>query len=308
MTPSSADQDQEISQRDIFLGASALFGEIAFSFGIAVFVKWLEPSLSIMTILFFRYLCCLPLLFTYGLVTRGRAVLQINNKKVQLLRTLSGFAGLTGWFVAVSLIDLSLATALSQTMPIFITILAAIIIGEKVGLRRIGAVLVGFVGVMILIGPIDLNLSSNNAAFWGIVFGLGSAFFAALMFVFLRMLGRGDAAVTTALWYNMFGVVMSFSIATLMGVDWPDGDTSRSIWVMLIAVGVLASMQQLLMALSHRFAPASVLAPVHYSAIPLGVFIGIVFFNEQITINFIIGVVIILAANYYILIRERDHH
>jgi len=74
---------------------------------------------------------------------------------------------------------------------------------------------------------------------------------------------------------------------------------------MLVAVGVLASFQQLLMALSHRFAPASVLAPVHYTSIPLGVLIGVMFFDEQVTSRFVLGVVIILAANYYILIRER---
>lgn len=289
-----------VSQNDILKGASALFGEIAFSFVIAIFVKWLEPSLSIIVILFFRYLCCLPLLLLYGVVSRGKQVMQINNKKVVILRTLSGFLGLTGWFLAVSMIDLSLATALSQTMPIFITILAAVIIGEKVGIHRAGAVLAGFIGVMILLGPTQLASPG-----WGVFFGLASPFFAALMFVFLRMLGKGDAAVTTALWYNIFGTFASGALALYLGAAWPDGLSSIVIWGMLVAVGVLASFQQLLMAMSHRFAPASVLAPVHYTSIPLGVIIGLVFFDEQITLGFMIGVGIILAANYYILNRER---
>ena len=298
--PAASAVDQDVQPRDVFLGALALFTEIVFSFGIAIFVKWLEPSLSIIVILFFRYLCCLPLLFAYGLASRGRQVLQINNKKVLTLRTLSGFLGLSGWFLAVSLIDLSLATALAQTMPIFITILAAVIIGEHVGLHRIGAVLAGFGGVMILLGPTQIATPE-----WGVFFGLASPFFTALMFVFLRILGHGDAAVSTALWYNIFGTVAAGSLAVILGVDWPDAESSVAIWGMLVAVGVLASFQQLLMALSHRFAPASVLAPVHYTSIPLGVLIGVLFFNEQVTSRFILGVVIILAANYYILIRER---
>ena len=300
MTAAAETDSAGISQRDILKGASALFSEIAFSFGIAIFVKWLEPSLSIIVILFFRYLCCLPLLFAYGLVERGRHVLQINNKKILALRTLSGFLGLTGWFLAVSLIDLSLATALSQTMPIFITLLAAIIIGERVGKHRIGAVLAGFVGVMILLGPTQLTAPSL-----GVFSALASTFFAALMFVFLRILGRGDAAVSTALWYNIFGTFAAGSMTLVIGADWPDVNAPLPIWGMLIAVGVLASFQQLLMALSHRYAPASVLAPVHYTSIPLGVMIGIVFFDEELTLGFIVGVVIILTANYYILNRER---
>ncbi len=300
MMGTAEQDDNSVSQSDLLKGASALFAEIAFSFGIAIFVKWLEPSLSIIVILFFRYLCCLPLLFAYGLISRGKHVMQVNNKKMVALRTLSGFLGLTGWFLAVSMIDLSLATALSQTMPIFITILAALIIGEKVGIHRIGAVIAGFVGVMILLGPTQLT-----APGWGVVFGLASPFFAGLMFVFLRILGKGDEAVTTALWYNVFGTFAAGGLALYLGADWPDGQSSLAIWGMLVAVGVLASFQQFLMALSHRFAPASVLAPVHYTSIPMGVMIGIVFFQEELTSGFILGVVIILTANYYILNRER---
>ena len=306
MTAASSQGDDRVSQGDLIKGASALLGEITFTFFIAIFVKWLEPSLPIIVILFFRYLCCLPLLFVYGVASRGKHVMQINNKKALILRTLSGFMGLTGWFLAVSMIDLSLATALSQTRPIFITILAALIIGEKVGAHRVSAVLAGFIGMMILLGPTQFTAPS-----WGVFFGLASPFFVALMFVFLRLLGKGDAAVTTALWYNIFGTVASGYLALAMGLEWPDAQSPLSIWGMLIAIGVLASFQQFLMALSHRFAPASVLAPVHYTSIPMGVIIGILFFNEELTFGFIIGVVIILTANYYILNRERvqaQHH
>ena len=298
-TPSPA-SDDHVTGRDIFLGASALAAEIALSFVIAIFVKKLEPSLSIFVILFFRYLFCLPLLFLYGVHKRGRNVLQVSNKNVLVLRTISGFLGLMTWFLAVSLIDLSLATALAQVMPFFITILAVIMLGEAVGIRRIFAVITGFVGVMVLLGPTQITNPG-----WGIIVGLAAPFFAALMFIFLRMLGKGEAPVSTALWYNMSGVVLSYGIILYEGASFPSITSPASIWIMLIGVGVLASLQQLLMALSHTFAPASVLAPVHYTAIPMGIFCGVFFFGEQITSSLILGTAIILAANYYILVRER---
>ena len=229
-------------------------------------------------------------------------MLQINRPDVLVRRTGFGLLGLSCQFLAVSMIDISLATALAQTIPIFITILAAPLIGESVGWRRICAVFAGFAGVLVLLGPVDMG---GNLA--GIGFGLAFPFFAALMFIYLRKLGTSDEPVSTALWYNMAGVVFAGlvgladgSTALLLG-----GGLSPETWLLLVAIGVLASFQQLLMALSHALAPASVLAPVHYASIPMGILAGVAFFDETITPAFIIGVVVIVLANYYILVRER---
>ena len=299
--PTPGVNDDAVTVRDIFLGASALIAEIVLSFVIAIFVKNLQPSLSIFVILFFRYLFCLPFLFAYGFYKRGRKVLHVKNKPILVLRTLFGFLGLATWFLAVSMIDLSLATALSQIMPFFITILAVFILGETVGIKRVMAVIVGFIGVMVLLGPTQIINPG-----WGIVFGLAMPFFAALMFIFLRILGKGEAAVSTTLWYNMTGAVFAYGITQYQGVVFPTWESNTSVWMMLIGVGILASLQQLFMALSHTFAPASILAPIHYTAIPIGIFCGVVFFDEKITTSLLFGTVIIFAANYYTLIRERQ--
>lgn len=294
--------DQQVSGKDIFFGASFLFGEIVLSFGIVILVKKLEPSLSIFLILFFRYLFCLPLLLFHGWRRRGLDMFQINNRKVLVLRTLSGFMGLSSWFVAVALIDISLATALSQLLPIFITILAPLLLAEKVGARRVGAVIIGLAGVAILLDPVSFDHLG-----WGLAAGLAAPFFAALMFIFLRKLGSTEAAVSTVLWYNMAGAVLAGLISLVDGSmqDFIKSPLVVSWWMMLAGIGVLASFQQMMLALSHTFAPASVLAPVHYTAIPVGIATGIIFFGESLTAEFIIGVAIILAANYYILVRER---
>ena len=75
----------------------------------------------------------------------------------------------------------------------------------------------------------------------------------------------------------------------------------------LLALGLLASFQQFCLAESHRYADASALAPFHYLAIPMGIAFGVILFNETITVKFIIGALIIVASNYYILIREKVH-
>ncbi|MGB2477183.1 MAG: DMT family transporter [Paracoccaceae bacterium] len=288
------------------VGVFYLISELILSFFIASIVKLLEPNIPIIQILFYRYLLCLPLLIVYGLSKHGIRVLLVNNIKLLLLRMICGFLGLAMWFLAVAKIDMSLATVLFNTMPLFITILSVIIAREVVGLRRSLAVLTGFFGVVFIILPI--NGSFN---FSGVIYSLLGAIFAGLMFVFIRMLGRTNASIPTAIWYNSFGVIASLiifffiennfynSLAILVHKDLP--------WNYLLALGFLASFQQFCLAESHRYADASALAPFHYLAVPIGIAFGVILFNETITVKFITGAVIIVASNYYIFVREKTH-
>ena len=288
------------------VGVFYLISELILSFFIASIVKLLEPNIPIIQILFYRYLLCLPLLIIYGLSKHGIRVLSVNNIRLLLLRIICGFLGLAMWFLAVAKIDMSLATVLFNTMPLFITILSVIIAREVVGLRRSLAVLTGFFGVVFIILPI--NVSFN---FSGVIYSLLGAIFAGLMFVFIRMLGRTNASIPTAIWYNSFGVFASLiifviiennfynSLAILVHKDLP--------WNYLLVLGFLASFQQFCLAESHRYADASALAPFHYLAVPIGIAFGVILFNETITVKFITGAVIIVASNYYIFVREKTH-
>ena len=290
-----------ISQSNNKLGAVFLIGQIVMSLVLASMVKVLQPDFSVFVILFFRYLFCLPLLVAYAIYTRGAQFLNISNIRGLALRTGFGLLGLTMWFLSIIYLDISLATALSQTMPIFITGLSVLIAGEKVGLKRSTSVLVGFLGVVVLIFPLTPTVN-----LLGVFYALLGAFFSALMFVYLRVLGRTDPAVTTAIWYNSTGVVLAGIIAfSFDGFDAIQQLPSLTPLYLLIALGVCASFQQFFLAQSHMYAQASMLAPLHFLAIPLGIGIGIMFFNESITLKFLMGTVIIIASTYYIVMREQ---
>jgi drug/metabolite transporter (DMT)-like permease len=293
-------------KQSLTVGVIFLIIELILSFFIASIVKLLEPNIPIFQILFYRYLLSLPLLVIYGFFKHGSKILQVNNVRLLLLRIICGFLGLVMWFLAVAKIDISLATVLFNTMPLFITILSAIIALERVGLRRSIAVITGFFGVIFIVLPINTSFD-----FWGVLYAILGAIFAGLMFVFIRMLGKTNASIPTAIWYNSFGVVISAIILLLSGHNL---DNSFSLlmhkdlpWGYLLALGLLASFQQFCLAESHRYADASALAPFHYLAIPIGVAFGVILFNETITAKFLVGAVIIIASNYYILFREKTH-
>ena len=294
----------DLTQKNNKVGGLYLIAEIFVTFVLASIVKILQPDFSVFLILFFRYLFCLPLLVAYAVYTRGYNFLKIQNIKGLVLRSSFGFLGLLTWFLAITKIDISLATALLMTMPIFITGLSVVIAREQVGVRRLGSVILGFFGVLVLLLPINPELN-----IWGAIFALLGALFAALMFVYLRILGRSDPPVSTAIWYNLVGVVLAGILTYIFGGFTPliNLDGSQAIYV-FITLGVIASFQQFFLAQSHMYAEASVLAPLHYLSIPFAGCVGILFFGEVITVKFLIGTFIIIASTYYIFLREQVHN
>ena len=294
----------DLTQKNNKVGGLYLIAEIFVTFVLASIVKILQPDFSVFLILFFRYLFCLPLLVAYAAYTRGYNFLKIQNIKGLALRSSFGFLGLLMWFLAITKIDISLATALLMTMPIFITGLSVVIAKEQVGVRRLGSVILGFFGVLVLLLPINPELN-----IWGAIFALLGALFAALMFVYLRILGRSDPPVSTAIWYNSVGIVLAGILTYIFGGFTPliNLDGSQAIYV-FITLGVIASFQQFFLAQSHMYAEASVLAPLHYLSIPFAVCVGILFFGEVITVKFLIGTSVIIASTYYIFLREQVHN
>ncbi len=213
------------------------------------------------------------------------------------LRSVAGLFGLLFWYLSVIHLDISKALALSQVMPIFICLLSIMFLGEKVGIFRWTAIFLGLSGAIIIINP-----ESPNWYNLGLLYIFLGTLFASIMFVALRRLGMTENPVATAFWYNLFGstvfCIYCLSFLTVYNI-------SFHIWVMLIIIGVMASVQQIFMALSHTYASASSLAPVHYTTIPIGVIIGLLVFDETIDLNFLIGTFFIVGSTLFILYRER---
>ena len=292
-------------EQNVSLGMMFLFSEIIIGMGISALVKQISGDVSFFVIMFYRYLASLPLLFLLGWHQRQKKLLQVKKVKTLVARIIMGTLGLSAWFNAVIYLPLSVATVLAQTMAIFITVMAPFMLGERVGAHRIGAVLFGFVGVVLLINPFS---EADSSPLWGIgfAFGIATPFFGALMFIFLRKLGQTEAPISTTLWYNITGTIIFFVVAITDGPLIPQNLTEKNlIWFIMILIGVASSAQQFLMAKSHQLASATVLAPVHYTAVPISIFIGVIFFNEVITLPFLAGTSVIIGSTWYIFQREK---
>ena len=285
-------------QLNLPLGISLTIGEIGLMIVISALVKLVGAEIHTLTILMFRYAGCLPLLVIAALWQRGRHALQISRYRTLAIRTAAGLTSLGCFYAALDLMPLSKAMVLFQTLTLFVTLLAPLILGERVGWRRWTAGAVGFLGTMIVLKP---DAEGWTAA--GILFGLGSPLFGAIMLIALRRLGQHDSALSTSVWYNGIGTMTFAGLVAVQGLTLP---TATSDLMILVALGILSSFQQFFMAFSHRVAPATALAPFRYLAIPMGIVAGILFFGEILTAEIIIGSAIIIASSIFILRRERQ--
>jgi drug/metabolite transporter (DMT)-like permease len=286
----------DFKNSNVSLGISLSVTEVLCTIAIASLVKFIAGDLSVFMILLFRYLFCIPLLLVTAFYQRQKKAFLIVSKSGLAIRTITGLGSFGCLFAALQFIDLSLMTTLFQTMPIFITLLAPFIIKEVVGWFRRIVALIGFIGVLFILDPFSENWLS-----FGVVLGVLSPIFGALMILSVRNLGKTDHPTSTALWYNIFGALFFLFICVFNNIQWPE---YNDILLILLIIGLVSSFQQICLAYSLKLAPASLLAPLRYISVPIGILTGVCFFNEQLSPTFFIGAAIIIISSLIIIKRE----
>ena len=281
---------------NISFGVSFSITEVICTISIASLVKLIAGDISVFMVLFFRYLFCIPLIIITAYYQRKSNAFLIVSKSGLLIRTITGLGSFGCLFAALQFIDLSLMTTLFQTMPIFITLLAPVLIKEVVGWFRQAIALIGFLGVMLILDPFKENWLN-----FGVLLGVLSPFFGALMTLSVRNLGKTDHPATTALCYNIFGAVFFLIICLLIKTEWPD---FNEVFIILIVIGLVSSFQQICLAYSLKLAPASLLAPLRYISVPIGILVGVYLFNETLNSTFYIGTLIVIFSCLMIIRRE----
>ena len=271
---------------------------LAVIFGVltGVLIKKLGSDINIITTLFYRFLFSLPILFLYAIYLRGRDFLQINQRRILFFRSLLGLCGITFWFLSIRSMPLGMATALFQSSVIFITLLAPIFLGEKVGIYRWAAVIAGLAGVVIITDPFAGAMS------WYALYGIGAALVGAGLSLMLRQLGKGDTPASVAAWYNLAG----FGVLSVVVMVLPDQmqSISQSVLIDLVILGVIGSALQIVMTTAYRYSDAVVVASMRYVQMPISGIVGYFVFAEIMSASEIIGALVIIASCLVIAWRE----
>ncbi len=212
---------------------------------------------------------------------------------LQLLRGLCQASGVPLTFFAYSLMPLADAYALLFTMPLIITALSVPLLREPVGARRWGAVVVGFIGVLIVLRP------GSGLFGIGTIAALSGAFMNACAMLILRRLGATDNPEAAAFYGNLtIFLVMALALPFVLILPAP-GDLAIS-----ALGGTLGGTAFLLLAHAYKRAPAALVAPFQYAQMPFALVAGYLLFNNRPEPVMLLGAAVVIASGLYILHRE----
>jgi drug/metabolite transporter (DMT)-like permease len=262
---------------------------------LSAIVKWTgSRGIPVFEIILFRNLFAFVPLGLYIWRTTGFEVLRTRRPLGHLARSAVGLTGMVCGFSAVQHLPLTEATALQFTSPLFMTALSALILSEKVGRHRWGAVVVGFLGVLIMARPLPGQINVT-----GVTLGILSALGAAGAMVAIRQISDTERGPTIVFYFTLGGVVLGLA-GSAFGWVTPDPLTLA----MLVVAGLIGGVGQLFLTEALRLAPVGVIAPFDYTQLVWATALGLVIWGELPHPLTLVGAVIVAASGVYILHRE----
>lgn len=257
--------------------------------------KILTEQLDPVMIAFWRNIVALPIL-VFGMIVFGKIRLIKTKRPVaQAIRAILGTIGLIMAAWTFQLMPITEGVVLSFSSPFFVILLSYPLLKEKVGKYRIGATMLGLVGVVVMIG-----FDQSMLTLKGITVGLTFAFFNGLVLVMLRQLGRTEHVFTTVFYFLTFGLIITVPYIPFADIIIPD----QSYWPYLLGLGIAGLLSLIFKTESFRHAPASVIAPIAYSILIWSTVLDFLIWNHLASPNIWIGAVIIIVSNIIILWRE----
>jgi drug/metabolite transporter (DMT)-like permease len=257
--------------------------------------KWLVQTLPVLMVVWLRFL--FHAVFSVALTAPklGSGALKTRRLKMQLLRAafMPVMTGLNFW--ALQYLQLAETGAIQFSVPIIIALIAAPMLGERMDKARWIAIGVGFIGVLIIVRP------GTQGFHPALILSIINAVLYALFNLMTRHLAAHDSPETTQ-FFSSVGATLIITPFALAAWQTPPGVLQ---WAILVLIGLAGGLGHYLLAVAHRYAPASVLAPFLYQQIIWMVLFGYLVFGDVPDTAVVIGAAIVIASGGYLLYRER---
>jgi len=255
--------------------------------------KHLSSEIHFLEVVWGRYLFMVLISFPISFIFFRKHISWPKNLNIQFARSIFLFLSTILFFYAISILPLADSLTLMFIAPILVTLLAALILKEKVGLKRWIAVIIGFIGALIVIRP---GLNELNPASFA---ALGAGLCYALYIISTRKLSTLDHPLLTLIFTGLAG---TFFISLIVPFVWVTPNLDQ--WLMLIGLALAGTIGHFFLILSFNYAEASKLAPLGYFEIVTNVIIGYYFFGDFPDFWIWLGLFIIVSSGLYISIRE----
>ncbi|MBL4906052.1 MAG: DMT family transporter [Sneathiella sp.] len=251
-----------------------------------------DSGMPVFEIVFLRNLAGLIVLAPW-FMKNGISGLKTQRPKLFLIRGFFGFASMLAWFYTVSVIPLAEAVALNFTAPIFGTLLAIIVLKEVVRLRRWMAILVGFIGAMIILRPgaIEMSMGAYAAIF--------AAATMACSVTCVKMLSATESTPSIVAWTQIIILPMSLIPALLV---WQTPTIDQLI--LIVGIGICATLGHLFFTRAFALADSTYVLPFDFSRLVFSAIIGFAFFSQEPDAYVWIGAAVIFISSIYIAMRE----
>lgn len=214
---------------------------------------------------------------------------------LHVLRNLFHFTGQNLWFYGITVIPLAQLVALEFSSPIWVALLAPLMLGESMTRTKFIGAMIGFLGVLVVARPGIAPLELGHLA------GLGASVGFAMNTIFTKKLMRTDTTLTVLFWMTASQAVMGFGLAAPGGVTMFSAGMTP--WIILVGVAGLSAHFCLTSALRH--APATIVAPMEFARLPVIAIVGMVIYGEPLEFAVFAGAALILAGNLYNITGQR---
>jgi drug/metabolite transporter (DMT)-like permease len=282
------------TERQIFALMLRLAAVLLFAgmFALAKLVQ--DAGVTLAETLFWRQVFAIPPILVWVYAGPGFGSLKTKRFAGHVGRALLGMSGMIFTIGVLGLLPLAEATTIGFTMPLFGTMLAALLLKERVGVHRWSAVLVGFVGVLIVVQPGNAPIPPFGAAV-----GLIGAFMVALVSIQIKELSKTEPPVTIAFWFSLLGTIPPLLFMPFVAMPHEGG-----VWLMLAAMGILGGGAQILMSSALRYGAVSSVLVMDYSSLIWTALLGWLIWDHLPPASTWFGAPIIVASGLYIAWRE----
>lgn len=296
----------------ILLGIGSIQVAVLFFVFQDLIMKELLTAFPVWQLQFLRsFFGLMPLAF-FAWMLVGKKAFIVERPRLHVYRGCLNFVAYTAFYVALGFMPLAQAAALFYTGPIFITLLSVPFLGEKLGVHRIGAVIVGFIGVLVILRP------DTGRIDWVTLLPMLCALCYAISMIIIRKASVRESSAAVAFYTHVSFMTLSlvFSglgwsflndipgegpIAALLG---PWGAPTQHQWMLVAFIAVAGVTGHVLIATAYRSAPASVIAPFDYTYLIWAPIFGFIILSEMPETSTLIGIGLITGSGLYIGFRE----
>jgi drug/metabolite transporter (DMT)-like permease len=278
--------------------AGALFVlSASFTFAaMGVLIKIVSSCLPNEMVVFFRNFFALVFILPWIWYRRSFGGVKTSFFQLHLVRSLAGLSAMYCFFYAIAHLQLSEACLLASTAPLFIPVIACIWIREPVARKVRGAIVIGFIGIVLILKP-------GTGVFQPVaIVGLAAGMFAALAMVCIRRMSASEPTIRIVFYFSALGTLIS-----AVPLTWSWQSPQPKLWGLLVLIGVMAAFGQILLTKGYSLAPAAQVGPFTYGNVVFATFLGWLFWGESLDPLAWGGAILICIAGIVATRRTETH-